>query len=98
MPQSTPKEEASIIIEAESAGSMATSPGFLSVSTQDASIQCCVGARFVITHSEYTPTDPVVSTLVPQPLKTVNNAGTQVELISESLDGTNPGPSSHSKR
>jgi len=39
VPQSTPTEEASIIIEepAESASSMATSPGFLSVSSQDAS-------------------------------------------------------------
>ena len=46
VPQSTPTKEASIIIEepAESASSMATSPGFLTVSSQDASTQCCVGA------------------------------------------------------
>ena len=98
MPQSTPTAEACLIIEepAESASSMATSPGNLSVSSQDASTQCCVGARFVITRSEYTQTDPVVSTPVPQPVKTFTNAGTQVELISESPDGANPGPSGHS--
>ena len=99
MPQSTPTAEACLIIEepAESASSMATSPGNLSVSSQDASTQCCVGARFVITRSEYTQTDPVVSTPVPQPVKTFTNAGTQVELISESPDGANPGHSSHVK-
>ena len=98
VPQSTPTEEASIIIEepAESASSMATSPGFLTVSSQDASTQCCVGARFVITRSQYTQTDPVVSTPVLQPVKTFRNAGTQVEFISDSPDGVNPGPSSHS--
>ena len=98
VPQSTPTAEACFIIEepAESASSMATSPGNLSVSSQDASTQCCVGARFVITRSEYTQTDPVVSTPVPQPVKTFTNAGTQVELIRESPDGANPGPSGHS--
>ena len=99
VPQSTPTAEACFIINeepAESASSMATSPGNLSVSAQDASTQCCVGARFVITRSEYTQTDPVVSTPVPQPVKTFTNAGTQVELISESPDGANPGPSGHS--
>ena len=51
--QSTPTEEACIIIEepAESASSMTTSQRFLSVSLQDVSTQCCVGARFVITRS-----------------------------------------------
>ena len=99
VPQSTPTTaEACIIIEepAESASSMATSPGNLSVSSQDTSTQCCVGARFVITRSEYTQTDPVVSTPVPQAVKTFTNAGTQIELISESPDGANPGPSGHS--
>ena len=33
---------------------------------------------------------------MPQSVKTFTNATTQVELISESSDGTNPGPSSHS--
>ena len=50
----------------------------------------------MITRSECTQTDPVVSTPVPQPVKTFTNAGTQVELISESPDGANPGPFSHS--
>ena len=98
VPQSTPREEACIIIEepAESASSMTTSQGFVRVSSQDASTHCCVGARFVITRSEYTQTHAVVSTPVPQPVKTFTNAGTQVELITESPDGANPGPSSHS--
>ena len=71
VPQSTPIEQACIIIEepAESASSTATSPENLSVTSQDASTQCCVGARFVITRSEYTRTDPVVSKPVPQPFK-----------------------------
>ena len=98
VPQSTPTEGACIIIEepAESASSMATSPGNLSVSSQDASTQCRVGARFVITRSEYTQTDPVVSTPVPQPVKTFTDTGTQVEIIRESPDGANPCPSGHS--
>ena len=50
----------------------------------------------MITPSEYTQMGPVVSTPVPQPVKTFTNAETQVELISESPDGDNPGPSSHS--
>ena len=50
----------------------------------------------MITRSEYTQTDPVVLTPVPQPVKTFTNAGTQVELISESPDGAHPGPSGHS--
>jgi len=97
-PQSTQPEGACIIIEepAESASSMATSPGNLSVSLQDASTQCCVGARFVITRSEYTQTDPVVSTPVPQPVKTFTDTGTQVEIIRESPDVANPCPSGHS--
>jgi len=54
-----------------------------------------VGARFVITRSEYTQTDPVVLTPVPQPVKTFTDAGTEVEIIRESPDRTNPGPSGH---
>ena len=98
VPQSTPTEGACIINEepAESASSMVTSPGNLSVSTQDVSTQCCVGARFVITRSEYTQTDPVIATPVPQPVKTFTDAGTQVDIIRESPDGANPGPSGHS--
>ena len=98
MPQSTPTEGACNIMEepVESASSMATCPGKLSVSSQDASTQCCVGARFVITRSEYTQTDPVVSTPVPQPVKTFADAGTQVEITSEPPDGASPGPSGHS--
>ncbi|KAK2549591.1 hypothetical protein P5673_029982 [Acropora cervicornis] len=73
VPQSTPTEEASIIIEepAESASSMATSPG-------------C--EYLVLCGSKYTQTDPVVSTPVPQSVKTFSNSGTQVEFISESPD------------
>ena len=71
---------------------MATSPGNLSVSSQDASTQCCVGARFAITRSKYTQTDPVLSMPVPQPVKTFADAGTQVELISDSPGGANPWP------
>ena len=74
---------------------MGTSLGNLSVSSQYASTQC-LGARFVITRSEYTRTDPLISTPVPQPVKTFTDAGTQVELISESPDGANPSPSGHS--
>jgi len=98
VPQSTPTEGACIIIEepAESASSMATSPGNLNVSSQDASTQCCVGAKFLITRSEYTQTDPVVSTPVTQQVKTFTDTGTQVEIIKESPDGANPGPSGHS--
>ena len=98
VPLSTPTEGACITVEepAESASSMATSPGNLSVSSQDASTQCCVGARFVITRSEYTQTDPELSTPVPQPVKTFADAGTQVELISDPPGGANPGPSGHS--
>jgi len=98
VPQSTPTEGGCIITEeaAESASSMATSPGNLSDSSRDASTQCCVGARFVITRSGYTHTDPVVSTLVPQPVKTFADAGTQVDIIGESHDGSNPSPSGHS--
>ena len=70
--------------------------GNLSVSSQDASTQCCVGARFVITRSEYTQTDPLLSTPVSQPVKTFADAGTQVELISDSPGGAIPGPSGHS--
>jgi len=55
-----------------------------------------VGARFVITRSEYTQTNPVVSTPVPQPVKTFTDTGTQVEIIRESPDGANPCPSGHS--
>ena len=97
--QSTPTEGACIIVEepAASASSMATSPGDLSVSSQDASTQCCVGARFVITRSQYTQTDPVVSPPVPHPVKTFTDAGTQVDLVSEGPGGANPGPSGHSK-
>jgi len=75
---------------------MATSTRNLSISSQDASTQCCMGARFVITRSEYTQTDPVLSTPVPQPVKTFTDAGTQVELISESSGGANRGPSGRS--
>ena len=50
----------------------------------------------MITRSEYTQTDPVLSTPVPQPVKAFTDAGTQVELISESPGGGNPGPSGHS--
>lgn len=50
----------------------------------------------MITRSQYTQTDPVVSTPVPQSVKTFSNSGTQVEFISESPDGANLGPSSHS--
>ena len=49
----------------------------------------------MITRSEYTQTDLVVSP-VPQLVKTFTNAGTQVKLITESPDGANTGPSSHS--
>ena len=71
-------------------------PRILSVSSQDASTQRFVGARFVvITRSEYIQTDSVVSP-VPQLVKTFTNAGTQVKLITESPDGANTGPSSHS--
>ena len=49
----------------------------------------------MITRSEYTQTDSVASP-VPQLIKTFTNAGTQVKLITESPDGTNTGPSSHS--
>ena len=66
------------------------------VPLQDASSQCCVKARLVITRSQYTQTDPVVSVPTPQPVKTFIDAGTQVELISESPDGANPGLSGHS--
>ena len=75
---------------------MGASPGNLSLSSQHASTQCCVGARFVITHSEYTQTDPVLATPVPQSVKTFADAGTQVELISDSSGCANPGPSGHS--
>ena len=50
----------------------------------------------MITRSEYTHTDPVLSTPVPQPVKTFTDAGTQVELISESPGGANRSPSGHS--
>ena len=71
VPQSTQTEGACIIVDepAESASSIATSPGNLSVCSQDASTQCCVGARFVVTRSEYTQTDPVLSKTVPQPFR-----------------------------
>ena len=55
-----------------------------------------MGARFVITHSEYTQTDPVLATPAPQSVKTFADAGTQVELISDSSGCANPGPSGHS--
>ena len=101
VPQSIPTEGACNIIEepVESAISMANRPGKLSVPSQDASTQCCVGARFVITRSEYTQTDSVDSTPVPQPAKTFADAGTQVQvdIISESPDGANTGPSGHSR-
>ena len=98
--QSTPTEGACNIIEeqVESASLTASRPGKLSVSSQDASTQCCVEARFVITRSEYTQTDPVVSTPVPQAVKTFADAGTQVEAISESPDGAYPGPSAGHSR
>ena len=35
----------------------------------------------MITHSEYTQTDPVLATPVPQSVKTFADAGTQVELV-----------------
>ena len=50
----------------------------------------------MIRRSEYTQTDPLVSTLVPQPIKTFADAGTQVDIIGESHDGSYPGPSGHS--
>ena len=50
----------------------------------------------MITCSEYTQTDPVLSTPVPKPGKTFTDTGTQVELICESPGGANPGPSGHS--
>jgi len=98
VPQSTPTEGGCIITEkpAESASSRATSPGNLSDSSRDATTQCCVGARLVIRRSEYTQTDPLVSTLVPQPIKTFADAGTQVDIIGESYDGSIPGLSGHS--
>jgi len=33
---------------------------------------------------------------VPEPVKTFTDTGTQVEIIRESPDGANPGPSGHS--
>ena len=50
----------------------------------------------MITCSEYTQTDPLLSTPVSQPVKTFADAGTQVELISDSPGSANPGPSGHS--
>ena len=71
-------------------------PRILIVSSQDASTQRCVGARFVVMmRSEYTQTDSVVSP-VPQLVKTFTIAETPVKLITESPDGANTGPSSHS--
>ena len=92
MPQSTPTGEACIIIEEPAWVNQfnGNQPRILSVYSQDASTQC-----FVITRSEYTQTDSVASP-VPQLVKTFTNAGTQVKLITESPDGTNTGPSSHS--
>ena len=70
-------------------------PRILIVSSQDASTQRCVGARFVVmTRSEYTQTDSVVSP-VPQLVKTFTIAETPVKLITESPDGANTGPSSN---
>ena len=39
----------------------------------------------MITHSEYTQTDPVVLTPVPQPVRTVTDTGTQVEITGNLL-------------
>ena len=67
----------------------------LIVSSQDASTQRCVGARFVvITRSEYTQTDSVVSP-VPQLVKSFSNPVIPVKLITESPDGANTGLSIH---
>ena len=49
----------------------------------------------VMTQSEYTQTDSEVSP-VPQLVKTFTIAETPVKLITESPDGANTGPSSHS--
>ena len=71
-------------------------PSILIVSSQDASTQRCVGARFaVITRLEYTCTSDSVVSPVPQLVKTFTNAGTPVKLITESPDGANTGPSIH---
>jgi len=92
VPQSTPTEEACIIIEETAWVNQfnGNQPRILSVYSQDASTQC-----FVITRSQYTQTDSVASP-VPQLVKTSTNARTQVKLITESPDGANTGLSSHS--
>ena len=72
-------------------------PRILIVSSQDASTQRCVGARFVvITRLEYTQTDSAVVSPVPQLVKAFTNAGKPVTLITEFPDGANTGPSIHS--
>ena len=67
------------------------------VLTQDASTQCCVGARFVITRSVSTQTPgPLVST--PVPVKTYTDIGIQVDRLNESTDGAMSGPSQDSAK
>ena len=67
------------------------------VLTEDASTQCCVGARFVITRSDSTQTPgPLVST--PLPVKTYTDIGIQVDRLNESTDGAMPGPSQDSAK
>ena len=67
------------------------------VLTQDASTQCCVGARFVITRSVSTQTPgPLVST--PVPVKTYTDIGIQVDRLNESTDGAMSDPSQDSAK
>ena len=62
------------------------------VLTEDASTQCCVGARFVITRSVSTQTPgPIVST--PAPVKTCTDIGIQVDRLNEFTDGAMSCPS-----
>ena len=91
--QSPPAEGACIVIEDPEQLDRITSPTTQPL-TEDASTQCCVGARFVLTRSSSTQTDPVDST--PVPLKTFTDAGTQVEISDVSPDCAEPGPSGNS--
>lgn len=97
MSQSTPTEGACNIEEMEDLSS--SGPVQLDSSTTtspvDASTQCCVGARFVITRSVSTQT-PGLEVSTPIPVKTFTDVGIQVEIINESTDGGMPGPSGNS--
>ena len=97
MSQSTPTEGACNIEEMEDLSS--SGPVQLDSSTTtspvDASTQCCVGARFVITRSVSTQT-PGLEVSTPIPVKTFTDVGIQVEIINESTDGGMPGPPGNS--